>query len=168
MIKDHSLGSGRTLTFTSGKPGFGAVVFAGVIVAMAIAIFATGSLARVAPPENPAGTVVAIMVFACILFVTVTRRWIAEIDLGTRRLKISRRFFGRWTKTIVDCPLDECNVFGTIAYNTDGHISYGVYVQLKHGTRHAIPLKDSTFSEAAKVASQLSSATGIPRLDTKF
>ena len=58
MIKDHSPGSGRTLTFVSGKPWFGAAVFAGLIVALAIATFAKGDLGTVATPGNTAGTVV--------------------------------------------------------------------------------------------------------------
>jgi hypothetical protein len=58
MIKDHSPGAGRTLTFVSGKPGFGAVAFAGVIVAVGIATLATGDLATVATPRNTAGMVV--------------------------------------------------------------------------------------------------------------
>jgi hypothetical protein len=95
MIKDHSLGSGRILTFVSGKPGFGAAAFAGLIVAMAIAAFATGDLGTVATPGNTAGTVVLLIFFACILLSIVTRQGIAEIDLGTRRLKVSRRFLGR-------------------------------------------------------------------------
>jgi hypothetical protein len=62
--------------------------------------------------------------------------------------------------------LDRCRQLGRIEYETDG--SYGVYVELSDGTRHAIPLKDSSFEEAGRVASQLSDATGITRLDTKF
>jgi hypothetical protein len=160
--------SDQTLIFTTGKPGFGAAAFAGLIVAMAIATFTSGDLGTVATPGNTAGTVVAFIFFACVLFAAVTRRWIAEIDLGARRLRISRRSFGRWTKTIVDRSLKECSALGTIEYSTEGEPSYGVYIELMDGTRHAIPLKNSTFKEAAKVASQLSTATGIPRLDTKF
>jgi hypothetical protein len=158
--------SDQTLIFASGKPGFGVVVLAGVIVAVAIATFASGDLGTVATPGNSAGTVIVFIFFACILLSIVTRQWIAEIDLGTRRLKVSRRFLGRWTKVVVDRSLDECRALGTIAYDTDGSPSYGVYVELMDGTRHAIPLENSTFKEAAKVASQLSAATGIPRLDT--
>jgi hypothetical protein len=112
------------------------------------------------------------IVYASILLLTITRQWTAEIDLDTRRLRIFRRSFGRWRQNIVDCSLDECTALGTIVYGNDGHFSYGVYVRLKSGARHAIPLGNpiftgsSTFSEAANVASQLSAATGIPRLDT--
>jgi hypothetical protein len=157
--------SDQTLIFTTGKPGFGAAAFAGLIVAMAIATFTSGDLGTVATPGNTAGTVVALIFFACILFAAVTRRWIVEIDLGARRVRISRQFLGRWAKTTVDCPFDECSTLGTFEYDTDGHLSYSVYVKLKDGTRHAIPLRDATLNEAAQVASQLSATTGIPRLD---
>lgn len=103
--------------------------------------------------------------FACILLSLVTRGSIAEIDLGARRLKVSRRFLGRWTKTIVDCSLDECSALGTFETETDGPSAYSVYVKVADGTRQTIPLTDSTLNEAARVASQLSAATGIPRLD---
>jgi hypothetical protein len=138
-----------------------------LIVGIYIYAFATGSTPTPSLPVN-AGVFIALLLFACIFFHVVTRQWIAEIDLIARRLKISRRSFGRWTKAIVNCPLDECSKLGTIEYNTDGHVSYGVYVELKQGTRHAIPLQSSTFKEATRVASKLTEATGIPTLDTKF
>jgi hypothetical protein len=157
--------SGRTLVFSSGKPRFGAAAF------FCFAIFA---IAFVADPSNTwsmpanAGAMVVVSFIACIIGVSVSRQWTAEIDIAARRLRISRLSFGRWTKTVVDSPLDECVAFGTIEYNTEGQISYGAYVQLKNGRKHAIPLKHSTFGEAARVASQLSAATGIPRLDTRY
>lgn len=98
-----------------------------------------------------AGTFVLILFFVCILFRLISRRWIAEIDLATRRLKISRLSFGRWRETIVDCPFDECSKLGKIEYNTDGHVSYGVHVELRRGTRHAIPLRSSKFNEATRL-----------------
>jgi hypothetical protein len=159
--------SDRTLTFVSRKPWFGAAVFAGLIVAGAIATFAKGDLGTIATPGNTASTVVLLIFFACILLSIVTRRGIAEIDLGARRLKVSWRFLGRWTKVVVDRSLDECRALGTIEFDTDDGPAYGVYIDLMDGTRHGIPLENSTFKEAAKVASQLSTATGIPRLDTK-
>jgi hypothetical protein len=134
-------------------------------------IVTTGNLRTVAPPGNAAGLVAMLIFFASILFLKITRQWTAEIDLDTRRLRIFRRSFGRWRRDIVDCSLDECTALGTIEYDNDGHFSYGVYVRLKSGVRHAIPLGSSTFmgsstfSEAASVVSQLSAATGIPRLD---
>jgi hypothetical protein len=158
--------SDQTLTFTSGQPGFGAAAFAGlVIVALAIAAFASGDLGTVATPGNAAGTVVLLLFLGCIVFSAVSRQSIAEIDLGARRLKVSRRFLGRWTKTIVDCPLEECSALGTFETETDGRSAYSVSVKLADGTRHSIPLTDSTLNEAARVASQLSAATGIPRFD---
>jgi hypothetical protein len=74
--------------------------------------------------------------------VNASRRWTAEIDLTTRRFRVSRRSFGRWTNTTLDCPFDECSALGTFEYDTEGHLSYSVYVKLKDGTRHAIPLSD--------------------------
>ena len=168
MIEDCPPRVGQTFRFVSGKPGFGALILGGFIAVFAIATLSTGNLATTATPGNAAGTAVVILFFAYILFASVTRVSIVEIDMATRRLRIFRRSFGRWTKTIVDCPLDQCTAFGTIEYDTDGRISYGAYVQLSNGRQHAIPAADSSFKEAARVASQLSAATGIPRLDTKF
>ena len=162
MIKDHSLGSGQTLTFVSGKPGLSAVALAGFIAVMAIATFANGDLGT---PEN-SPMVAFLIFFACILFAAVSRDWIAEIDLAARRLRISRRFLGRRTKTIVDCPFEECHALGTFEYESDGPpYSYSVYLELTDGTRHTIPLTDSTLNEATRLACQLSAATGISRLD---
>jgi len=157
--------SGQTLKFTSGDRRYGSAAFFCIMI-VAIAFVANSSNSWSMPTN--AGAVLGCLIIACIVGLSASRQRTAEIDMAARRLKISRRSFGRWTKTIVDCPLDECNVFGTIEYDTDGDISYGAYVQLKDGARHAIPLKDSTFNEAARVASQLSTATAIPRLDTKF
>jgi hypothetical protein len=159
--------SGQTLIFTSGEHRFGSAAVIGIMIVIGIAAFFTDS-SNMSSTSARGGFVFALLILTYIGFLISSRQWTAEIDIAARRLRISRRSFGRWAKTIVDCPLDECNVFGTIQYNTEGHISYGVYVQLKHGARHAIPLKDSTFEEAARVASQLSAATGIPRLDTIF
>jgi hypothetical protein len=166
MIEDHPFRSGQALTFTSGKPTFRTIVLFGFFAVLAIVTFTTGNLRTVATPGNEAVLVVVLIFFASILFLMTTRQWTAEIDLDTRRLRIFHRFFGRWKREIVDCSLDECSALGTIAYNNDGHVSYGVYVQLKPGARHAIPIRNPTLSEAASVASQLSAATGIPRLDT--
>jgi hypothetical protein len=157
--------SGQTLIFSSRKPEFGKAAFFCIVI-FAIA-FVTDSSNTWSMPAN-AGAVLVFLFIAFIIGVSLSRQWSAEIDMAARRLKISRLSFGRWTRTIVDCPLAECDAFGTIEYNTEGHISYGAYVQLKSGRKHAIPLKDSTFREAARVASQLSAATGLPRLDTRF
>jgi hypothetical protein len=172
MTEDHQFRSGQTLTFASGKPGFRAIVLFGFIAVLAIVAFTTGNSRTVAPPENPAGLVIMFIVYASILFLKITRQWTAEIDLDKRRLRIFRRSFGRWRRNIVDCSLDECSALGTIVHDNGEHFSYGVYVRLKSGARHAIPFGSFTFmgssalSEAASVASQLSAATGIPRLDT--
>jgi hypothetical protein len=115
-----------------------------------------------------AGAAVGCLLMAFLFSLIASRRWIAEFDLQTRTLNISRRSLGRWTKTIVDCPLDQCRMLGRIEYETDGQLSYGVYVELVDGTRHTIPLKTPTLQEAGKVAAELSEATGIPRLDTRY
>jgi hypothetical protein len=166
--------SQQKLIFASREPTFNSVGSLGLLICCAFLVvgiyiyaLAAGSTPTPSLPVN-AGVFIALLFFACIFFHVVTRQWIAEIDLATRRLRISRRSFGRWTKAIVDSPLEECSKVGTIEYNTDGHVSYGVYVELKRGPRHAIPLQSSTFREATRVASELTEATGIPRLDTKF
>jgi hypothetical protein len=164
--------SQQKLVFASREPTFNSVgslwlLILSATLVVAIYALAAGHSNAFFLPEN-AGTFVLFLFFGYILFRLVTRQWIAEIDLVTRRLRISQLSFGQWTKAIVNCPLEECSKVGTIEYNTDGHVSYGVYVELKRGTRHAIPLQSSTFREATRVASELTEATGIPRLDTKF
>jgi len=94
--------------------------------------------------------------------------WTAEIDLAAWRLRLTRRWFGRWSRTVVDCSLGDCVSVGTVEYNTDGHISYGTYIKLSDGNWHAIPLKGSSFDEASKVVRQVAAATKIPRLDIKY
>src|SRR5450756_1864964 len=105
--------SGQTLRFTSGNRWFGSAVFFFIMVG-AIAFIANSSNTWSMPTN--AGAFIGCLIIACIVGLSASRQWTAEIDLAARRLKISRRSFGRWTKTIVDCPLDECNVFGTIEY----------------------------------------------------
>lgn len=114
------------------------------------------------------GSIILCLLVACMVFSIASQRTTVEVDLRTRRLRIFRRFFGRWAKMIVDCPLDQCRALGRIEYESDGHASYGVYVELLNGRRHGIPIKEKTVQEAGKVAAQLSAATGISRLDTKY
>jgi hypothetical protein len=95
-------------------------------------------------------------------------QWAAEIDPAMRTLRLSRRWFGRWTKIVVDCSLDDCVSVGTVEYNTDGHITYGTYFKLRDGNWYAIPIKDYSFEEALKVVKEVSAATRIPRLDIKY
>ena len=155
--------SRHILVFQEGRS---ALALVAPIVAFGVAaIFAAIDASAGSSPPESAGAVVACLLMACIFFLIASRRWIAEFDLQARTLNISRRSLGRWTKTIVDCPLDQCRMLGRIAYEADGHLSYGVYVELADGTRHAIPLKTPTLQEAGKVAAELSEATGIPRLD---
>jgi hypothetical protein len=156
--------SASVLVFENGRAAgvwivpIGAVAFAAVVM--------TNSAAWSTPESS--GVVVACLLIASLFSIIASSRWIAEIDLRARTLRISRRSFGRWTKTSVHCSLDQCRRLGRIEYETDGHLSYGVYVELTDGTRHAIPLGDSTFQEAGRVASQISDLTAIPRLDARF
>jgi hypothetical protein len=96
------------------------------------------------------------------------RHWITEVDTGARRLKIARRWLGLKPKTIVDCSLDECVAVGTIEYRSEDAVSYGIYVEMKTGRRHGIPHTDYSHNAAARVATELSAATGLPRRDTTF
>ena len=138
------------------------------IAAIGAAAFALVTLAAsLTPSAGSGGVVIGWLLFAAMFCLIAARRWIAEIDLRARTLRISRRSFGRRKRTIVDCTLDQCRQLGRIEYETDGHLSYGVYVEIADGTRHGIPLSDSTFQGAGRVAAELSEATGIPRLDTK-
>jgi hypothetical protein len=150
--------SAKTLVFKSGEPGIGLAAWIGFAGIFAFAIMSAPT------PANVQIVGIFLLVIGAALL-NASRRWTAEIDLTTRRIRISRRSFGRWTKAIVDCPFDECSALGTFEYDTEGHLTYSVYVKLKDGTRHAIPLSDSTLNEAVRVASQVSAVTGIPRLD---
>jgi hypothetical protein len=162
----------KKLTFASPEPMLNSVastglVFGLVILVVTIFVLAAARTTTAAMPAS-AGVFVFFLFFASIVYQFISRQWIAEINLTKRRIRIFRRSFGRWTKVIVDYPFDKCVSVGTIEYNNDGHISYGAYVQLANGGRHAIPLTKFSFDEAARVASQLSAATGIQRIDTKF
>jgi hypothetical protein len=114
------------------------------------------------------GSVILWLLLACMFFSIASQRTTVHIDLRARRLRILRRFLGRWGKTIVDCPFDQCRAIGRIEYENDGPSSYGVYVELLSGRQHDIPVKERTVQEAGRVAAQLANVTGIPRLDTKF
>jgi hypothetical protein len=156
-------GSSQKLIFASGKPKFDSAGFLGVV------IFAAISAVALISGSASASTIIALafllVLVACGALLRGSRQWIAEIDLTTRRLRVCRYSFDRRRRTTVDCPLDECSALGTFEYDTDGHLSYSVYVRSKDGTRHAIPIANSTLNEATRVASQLSASTGIPRLD---
>jgi hypothetical protein len=151
--------SRHILVFQEGRSALALVATIAVFGVVAIFAAIDALAGSSTPPES--GAVVGVLLLAWLFFLTASRRWIAKFDLQTRTLNISRRSFGRWTKTIFDCPLDQCRMLGRI--ETDGQ--YGVYVELADGTRHAIPLKTTTLQEAGKVAAELSEATGIPRLD---
>jgi hypothetical protein len=155
--------SGSVLRFETGRSPIKWIV--------PIGAFAVAGLALAFAPDSSAatsgGAVIGCILLAIMFSLIASSRWIAEIDLRTQTIRLSKRSFGRWTR-VVDRPFDQCRALGRIEYETDGHRSYGVYVELTDGTRHAIPLKDSSFEEAGHVASQLTDATGITRLDTKF
>src|SRR5262245_31323730 len=157
--------SASVLVFENGQAARMWIVPIGAVALAAVVVIAH-------PPAwsrpGTSGVVIACILIASMFSLIASRRWIAEIDLRARTLTISRRSFGRWTKTSVHCALDQCRRLGRIEYETDRHLSYGVYVELTDGTRHAIPLKDSTLQEAGRVASQLSDLTKIPRLDARF
>lgn len=151
--------SGQKLIFTSGKSRSG---FVGIIVVGAIFAFAavSGSALR-----DLRAVAFLVILLACILLSSASRQWISEFGLTTRRLTIFRRSFDRWTKPTVDCSFDECSALGTFESDNDGHPSYSVYVKLEDGTRHTIPIANSTLNEAGRVASRLAASTGISRLD---
>src|SRR5262249_34716629 len=52
-------------------------------------------------------------------------QWIVQIDPVMKRLRLIRRRFRRWTKTLVDCSFDECMAVGTVAYHNEGSTTYG-------------------------------------------
>jgi hypothetical protein len=95
-------------------------------------------------------------------------QWIAEIDIVARRIRLSRTSFWRWTKTIVDCSLDDCVALGTVEYNADGVAQYGTYFKLRNGSWYALPTRGGSFKEASDVVRKVSTTTGIPRLDIMY
>jgi hypothetical protein len=93
-----------------------------------------------------------------------------RIDIAARRLSVTHQLFGieRWTKTVVDCQLEDCVSIGTVEYCTEGKIYFGTYFKLRNGYQHSIPVKDKTFAACSAVIKQIAAATGIPRLDTRY
>jgi hypothetical protein len=144
----------------------GEAFFGIFIVAGLVSVLANGVTGTFATPGGTAGSVMVLVFMAIIFLLAVTRRRTVEFDLVDRKLTITQSRFGRPNKLILDCPLDQCRALGRIGYETDGHASYGVYVELLSGRRHDIPVKEKTVQEAGGVAARLSDATGIPRLDT--
>ena len=136
------------------------------IFSLAIAAFAaTAAPASSAAPDN--GVAIGGFVGAIICFLAASRRWIADFDIKARRFRLSRRLFGLWTRTVADCPFDQCRHVGRIEFEHEGGLTYWVYIELADGTRHNIPLKRPTFVEAGRVATDLSETTRISRFDTK-
>jgi len=152
---------GQAFVVDSGEPPFGSAASVGVVALAVIVFTAIVAIAGRSSALETTGIFIGFLFSFSIIFIVGSHRRTTEIDTATRRLRISRQSFGRWRKTIGDCPLDEC-----IA-PAEG-VVYGLYVQLKSGKRHGISSMDTMFKAAARIASRLSEATGIPRLDTKY
>ena len=134
---------------------------------VALAVMCFGIVTSLQGPHTYVYTASGIFIIlsVCgILFVMESRTWVTEADTTIRRLKITRRIFGR-TKVIIDCSFEECSTLGTSKCDTEEGTTYGLHIRLKNGNRHEI-LSNSTLGSAAQLASQLSAATGIPRFDT--
>ena len=68
-------------------------------------------------------------------------------------------------KTIVNyCTFDECSAVGTVPYDPEYLVPFGVYLDFRGG-REVIPV--GPLSEASRLATELAVATGIPRRDAK-
>jgi hypothetical protein len=164
--------AGQILFVKSGEPmsigsqaviGFVAFIWTGL---PAIAALTKRSITPLMP-ENASVLVAMLFVFS-IFSVHASRQWTTEVNTESRTLKIFRRPFGLWEKTILNCRFEDCSALGIIECETEGVFSYEVYIQYKFGEQHLMPLKNSTYEAAARIAMQLSVATGIPRLDTKY
>src|SRR5262245_16099018 len=96
--------------------------------------------------------------------------WTVEIDPSGQRLTIlsdSWRLLPTFLrrKTIVNyCTFDECSTVGTVPYDSENPRRFGVYLDFRGG-REVIPA--GSRSEASRLATELSSATGIPRRDAE-
>jgi hypothetical protein len=101
---------------------------------------------------------------------TFTSGWTVEIDPAARRLTILKNSVLPWPallrrKTIVNyCTFDEMHAVGTVPNDADDPRSFGVYLDFRGG-REVIPV--GALSEASRLATELSVATGIPRRDAR-
>jgi hypothetical protein len=159
-----SIGHSRKVIVTSGRPRPLRLAF--ILGSFAFfAIFAIFALRR---SGNTTFSIAFITITALIVFITLrswSLRWTVDIDAGARRLRIERALLGLRRTTIVDCSFDACEALGVLESRQVSPYAYGVYVQLKGGEWHSISVAGNTQKEAARVADELSSATGIPRLD---
>ena len=108
--------------------------------------------------------------------------WTIEIDAAARRLTILKDSIIPWPtrrQTVVNyCTFDECRAVGTVPDGSEqnfdecraagtfldgsGQPLFGVYLDFRGG-REVIPV--GPLSEASRLATELSVATGIPRHD---
>lgn len=165
MLVSHPTVPKRKLTYVSPKPGLGEALFGILVAAGLVSVLGNSVMGTLVTPGGTAGSVIVLLFFAILFLLAVTRRRIVEFDLVDRKLTITQSWFGPPNKLILDCPLDQCRALGRIGYETDGHASYGVYVELLSGRRYDIPVNEKTIQEAGRVAARLSDASGIPRLD---
>ena len=147
---------GHRFTFVSAAAS-PVVLALGVAAAIGAAIaLATGHFAEA----------MVIAFFAAIFLANVARRSVLEIDLTTRRLRLTRSCLTLWTRTIVDRRFEECRALGTILYNTDGRYTWTAFFQVENSQRHAIPLPRMAFAETKAFVRDLSAKTGIPFEET--
>jgi hypothetical protein len=149
----------QELIFVSGRPGRSTMLVAALIV-LAIAALAGG----IAAQRDPAGAIVFLLIAFCILMLRGTSRWTVEVDRAARSLTLSRRLLGRWTTFIAHCSFDECSKVWAEEY-VGSSDRVRRYVRLELGERgvYDIPVEASRDRNAAKLASELSVLTGIPR-----
>jgi hypothetical protein len=153
----------KVLVLDSGRPPTNASFLVGFAALLVMFFLMATSLQEGHTYLYVASGIFFILLMCGFAFAMASRQWVAEFDTAVRRLKISRLLFGR-TRVIVDCPFDECHSLGTTRHGSEGQLDFGLYIQLKNGSRHKI-VATTAFSPAAKLASQLSAATGIPRFD---
>ncbi|UWU75031.1 hypothetical protein N2603_34020 [Bradyrhizobium huanghuaihaiense] len=166
MVEPHPTVLDGKLTYVSSKPSSGAAI-GGIVIALGLMlVFAKGATGTVVTPAGAAGLLIALVVLAISLLLTVMRRWTVEFDLTGQKLTISQSLLGRPNTIVFDCPLDECIRVGTMEYRNEGGASYGAYVELKQGGKYSIPLPNGTLRDVSLAVSHLVRATGIPRFDT--
>ncbi|WP_159012026.1 hypothetical protein [Bradyrhizobium sp. S69] len=172
MAEEQQSKPNRILVFVSGELQFGSALLTASTAVLAAAIFVYKKLETSESTVNSIISTVAVLVFfRCILLLVFAHRWTAEINPVARRLAIFKFLILRWTRivlwtTVIEhCSFDECSKVGMTADNSDEPDSHGVYLDFKRGGRHVIPTQNNTLNEAAKAASELSAATGIPRQD---
>ena len=171
MVETQAPTSKRALAFASGGLwGCSAALAAAVAIVAALVLFDRRSVIF-EPAGDSTGSLALLALLACIPFLTIGERCIIEVDPVAQTLTIFKVFTLCWTTIVLrttvveDCSFDECSEIGTIKRSGEEQESYSVYLDVKRGGTHVIPVQNGLLSEATKNAAELATMTGIPKRD---